>query len=137
MSAEVEGTNRVTAENIILGLAWYCPPDNLLSKQERAMRRGTRKPHILKVRHYAVSLIDFNKYLDLFLGGELSEKIGVMEMNKILLNMMLNSWIKQAYVHQFDCDSTTFKKAVNMFEHIEIANYIYGGVVEPSYKKNY
>ena len=135
MSDYVEGTNRVTVENIILGLAWYFSPENLLLKQKRAMPRGTRKPRRLKVRHYRVSLIDFNKYLDLFLGGGLSEKIGVMEIDDFFLNMMLNSWINQAYVHIFDCDSTTFKKSVNMFEHMEIVNYIYVGVVEHSYKK--
>ena len=59
-----------------------------------------------------------------------------MEMDEIFLNMMLNSWIKQAYVYLFDCDSTTFKKAVNMFEPMENKEYIYEGVVVHSYKQS-
>ena len=49
---------------------------------------------------------------------------------------MPNIWIKQAHVQVFDCDYITFKKAVNMFEHTETSDYIYEGVVEPSYKKS-
>ena len=48
---------------------------------------------------------------------------------------MRNSWSKQAYGKGFYCGSILFKKAVNMFEHMEIAESIYKGVVEPSYKK--
>ena len=35
----------------------------------------------------------------------------------------------------FYCGNITFEKAVNMFESIQIAETIYEGVVEPSYKK--
>ena len=48
---------------------------------------------------------------------------------------MHNSWSKQAYLQGFDCDSITFKKAFNIFDCMEIAESIYEGVVEPSYKK--
>ena len=48
---------------------------------------------------------------------------------------MPNSWSKQAYVQGFDCESITFKEAVNMFDCMEISESIYEGVVEPSYKK--
>ena len=47
---------------------------------------------------------------------------------------MPNSWYKHAYVKGFDCESITFKKAINMFECTEIAESIYEGIVEPSYK---
>ena len=46
---------------------------------------------------------------------------------------MSNMWIKLAYVQGFDCKSITFKKSVNLFERMEIAEYICEGVVEPSY----
>ena len=44
-------------------------------------------------------------------------------------------WSRQDYVQGFDYESITFKKTVNMFGHMEIADYIYEGVVEPSHKK--
>ena len=44
---------------------------------------------------------------------------------------MPNIWYIQAYVQGFYCESITFKKAVNMFECIELSEYIYEGVVEP------
>ena len=53
-----------------------------------------------------------------------------------LLNITSNSWSKQACVQGFDCGTITFKEAVNMFECMEIAEYIYEGVVEHSYKKS-
>ena len=62
-------------------------------------------------------------------------KISVTELNEILLNSMPNRRSKQAYVQGFYCESITFKKAVDRFEHVEIAESIYEGVVEPSYKK--
>ena len=48
---------------------------------------------------------------------------------------MPNSWSKQAYVQGVYCGSVSFKKDVNMFERMEIAESIYEGVVTPSYKK--
>ena len=36
----------------------------------------------------------------------------------------------------FDCESITFKKSVNMFERMEIAESIYEGVLEISYKQS-
>ena len=79
------------------------------------MYSGMRKPRGLKISHYAYRLIDLNKYLALFPGGKLSERIGVVGINKILLNSMPNSWSKQSYVQVFDYDSITFNKSINMF----------------------
>ena len=50
---------------------------------------------------------------------------------------MHNSWSKQACVQGFDYKYISFKKYVNMFEQIDISGFIYEGVLEPSYKKNY
>ena len=99
------------------------------------MWRGIKNPRRLKVGHYAARLIDLNEYLASFLGATLADKIEVTALDEIILNRMPNSWYKQAYVQGFDCESISFKKAVNMFECMEITEYIYKGVVEPSYKK--
>ena len=48
---------------------------------------------------------------------------------------MPTSWSKHDYVKGFDCESILFKKSVNMFERMKITEYIYEGVVEPSYKR--
>ena len=42
---------------------------------------------------------------------------------------MPNSWSRQAYVQGFYCESITFKKAVNLFDRMEISESIYKGVV--------
>ena len=47
---------------------------------------------------------------------------------------MPNIWSKLVYVQDFSYESISFKKYVNMFEHTEITESIYEGVVEPSYK---
>ena len=59
--------------------------------------------------------------------------MGITELNEILLNSITNIWSNQSYVQGFDCDTISFKKAVNMFERMEIAESIYEGVVTPSY----
>ena len=88
----------------------------------------------LKVRRYAARLIDMNEYLDSSPGTILSDKIVVTKLINILLNIMANSWSKQDYVQGLDYEYISFKKAVNMFERMEIAEYIYKGVLELSYK---
>ena len=74
------------------------------------MRRGMRKPHGLKVRRYAASLIDLSEYLASLPGATLSDKFSVTELNKFLLNSTPNIWSKQEYVHGFDCESISFKE---------------------------
>ena len=73
------------------------------------MRRATRKPHRFKVRYYVTHLIDLNEYLDSFPVAKLTDKIGMTDLNEILLNSMPNSWSKQAYVQIFDCEYITLK----------------------------
>ena len=51
---------------------------------------------------------------------KISEKICVTELNEHFLNIIPNSWNKQAYVQVFDCESITFKASVNIFERMEI-----------------
>ena len=48
---------------------------------------------------------------------------------------MPNVWNKQAYVQGFDYKTVTFKEYVNNFEHMEIVETIYEGVVGTSYYK--
>ena len=47
---------------------------------------------------------------------------------------MPNIWSKQAYDQGFDCEPILLKKLVNMFEQMNIAEYIHEGVVETYYK---
>ena len=89
------------------------------------MRRWIRNPRGLKVRRYADHLIELNKYLASLPGSDMDEKNGMTELNEILLNIMSNIWINQAYVHVFYCKSITFKYADNMFESIYIYIYIF------------
>ena len=83
----------------------------------------------LKVRSYAARLIDLNEYLASFPGENLSDKIGVTELNEILLSSISNIWYKQAYVQGFDCGSISYKKVLNMVERMEISESIYEAVL--------
>ena len=100
------------------------------------MRRGTKKSRALTIRRYAARIIDLNEYLASFTGATLNYRIGVTDLNEILHNSIPGSCSKQVYVQGFECESITFKKSVNMFEHMEISESIYEGVVEPYYKRN-
>ena len=59
-------------------------------------------------------------------------KVGVMEINKNLLNSLRNSCSKKVYAQGFDWKYITFKNDVNKFEHMEMAESIYEGVLDPS-----
>ena len=97
------------------------------------MRRCMKNSRSLKVRRYAARLIDLNEYLASFSGATMADKMGVIELNEILLNSMSHSCSKQAYLQEFYCETISFKKAVNLFERMEIAESFYEGVVIPSY----
>ena len=126
LSADAKNTETLLDVDYPLkGLAWYFHPVNSLSKQKREMRRCMKNPHILKVKRYAARLIYLNEYLASFPGETMDGKMGVTELNEILLKIMTNRWSKQAYVQGFDCDTISLKKAVNMFERMVIAERIY------------
>ena len=75
LSTDVDSTQHLTVEAIILGLGAYFSPVNLLLNKKRSVCRGMRNPHGLKVNSYTTHLIDLNKYLGLFLGGILLVKL--------------------------------------------------------------
>ena len=63
------------------------------------------------------------------------ESAETLKVNHIIRGYDLGySWSKQAYIQGFHCESVTLKKAVNMFDRMEIDESIYKVVVEPSYK---
>ena len=84
-----------------------------------------KKTGRLTAGSYAARLVDINEYLASFPGETLTDNIGITKLNEILLNSMPNSWYKQTYVQDFDCGYITFKRDVNMFERMEIVEYIY------------
>ena len=96
------------------------------------MHRGMSKLHDLKVRRHTARFIDLNQYLALLPGSTFTDKIGVTELNEILLNSMPNRWIRQAYVQGFEYENILFKESVKMFERMLITESIYEGVVEIS-----
>ena len=105
LSYGVECTEPLTVEYIIKGLVLYFFPVNFLSKQKCAMCHGMSKQCIIKVRRYINRFIDLNEYLASFSGAKFSHKIGLTELNEILLKIMPNICSKKAYVQGFDCKS--------------------------------
>ena len=61
LSAHVESRNHITVEAIMLGLSASFFPVNSPSKKKRVIYRKMRKLLGLKVRHYAVRLINLNE----------------------------------------------------------------------------
>ena len=62
-AVEVVFTTTEHLNPIIFCSCIYCFPVNFLSKQNRVMRRGMRKPRELKVRQYDAHVIYTNDYL--------------------------------------------------------------------------
>ena len=119
----------------LFGVRYILFPVITPSKEKIAMLRRMRKPRGVKVRRFAYCNIDLNKYLAVLPGAKASDKICETELYKNVLNSIPNSWSKQEYVMGFDCESITFKTAVNMFEYIKIAESIYKVISELSYRK--
>ena len=59
----------------------------------------------------------------------MTDKIGMTDIYKSLLNSMPISWIKQPYVQGFDREYIYFNKAVNIFQRMEITESIYKDLV--------
>ena len=72
------------------------------------MRLCVKNPWRLKVRRYAVRLVYLTGYLAYFTGETMAGKMGATELNEILLNSMPNSWSKQLYVKDVDCETISF-----------------------------
>ena len=85
------------------------------------MHHGMEKLHSLTARRYAEHLIYINAYLASFPGETLTDKIGVTDLNEIILNNMTNIWSKQAYLQGFDCEYITFK---NLFTCLRVYKYL-------------
>ena len=129
--AEVENIKTLNVAYYIRCLALYFIPVNFPNKSVRcATEWKTAQP---KSKTLCRALIDMNEYLAFFPGATLANNIDVTELNDITLNRIPNSQSKQPYVQGFDCESIQFKKAVNIFERMEITESIYQGVVETSY----
>ena len=73
------------------------------------MRTRVRNPRSLKSIFYFPRLIEVNEYFTVFPGADISDKVCVAELNKIVFNSMPNSLSNQAYVQVFYCEYITFK----------------------------
>ena len=63
----------------------------------------------------------------------MTDNIGMTELDEILLNIMPNGWIKQAYVQVFSCESITFKNLLTCLNIWRYLNIFMKFVVEPYY----
>ena len=100
--------NKAHLNQVILGLDMYFPL-SICYLKKCAMRRETRKPCELKMRCSATSLVNLNQYLSALTGAKASDNIDKTKLDEIILNIMPNIWIKQAYAHVFGCETITFK----------------------------
>ena len=71
------------------------------------MRCVTKKAHGLKVRHHDDHMINPNEDFYVFHWEKGSDEICKIELNKIVLNSMPNSWNNQTYMQGFDCKTIT------------------------------
>ena len=57
------------------------------------------------------------------------------EINEILLHNTTNGWDKQYFMEGFDFETATFNMSINMFECMEISEYICEGIFKPFTEK--
>ena len=98
------------------------------------MLRGRRNPHELKVNNYLALIVKLNDYLAIFPGSKEGDKLRETELNVIILHSILNGCTRQDCGQIFDFEVVTLKKAINMFDHMEVSESIYKGVLYYYYK---
>ena len=86
----------------ILALSYFLVFSTYFFLLMHCQSKSGRKPHGLKIGCYIARLIELSGYLPSFPGSTPTHKIGMTELNEILLNSTPNSWSKQAYVQGFD-----------------------------------
>ena len=89
------------------------------------MRRCMKKPRSLKMRCYAARLIYLNEYLASFPGTNISNKIGITELNEIILDSMPSSCSNKAYVQVFEYESILFKIYKNIWLYGNCRKYLW------------
>ena len=95
-----------------------------------------RKPLQLKLRQYAVHMIDLNSYVDEISGSKASEKMVRWNGMKFCLTVSQINVSGKRMFRGFILN-LLIKKSVYMFKRIYILEYIYEGVVELYYLKTY
>ena len=121
---QIGNTTTMYLSNIILGLGTYFFSFNTLYNKKRAMRHIMRNPRELKVRNYALRMVELIEYLAIFSDAQESEEIRETELNEIIFHTTPNGWISQCEMHGFYFEAVTFKKNINIFGNIEIAENI-------------
>ena len=61
----------------------------------------------------------------MFTGLDATNKIYKVKHNEVLLHIILNGWDKQKFLQGFYFEALSFKKVLNMFERIDIAESIH------------
>ena len=83
----------------------------------------------LNIRHCKKRLTNINEYLAILPGLNNPNNMDEVDLNGTHIHIIPNGWSKQAYLQGFSFESVPFKKAINMFEHMEISEKIYEEVV--------
>ena len=91
------------------------------------MGHAMRKPQDIQLKRSSAQLTELNNYLPRFPGSRNSKKMGLEELNEILLQSVPSSWARQAYIWGWDFKGRTYKDTCDMFERMEIAEAIYEG----------
>ena len=78
-------------------------------------------------------MTEINEHLHIFTGSNPNNIIRKTETNEIIMYIIPNIWGKHKSVQGFDFEAVLFKK-INIFKWMQIAESIYEGVMEPSYK---
>ena len=78
---QIGNTTTMYLSHIILGLGTYFFSFNTLYNKKRAMRHITRNPRELKVRNYALRMVELIEYLAIFSDAQEREKIRETELN--------------------------------------------------------
>ena len=88
----------------------------------------------MKIRHYAVQLLEENNFLPQFLRGNKSKNISEEELKIILLHIVPNLWGKKNHGVGIRLQEKKLPHHPNFFELMNVVEQVYKGVDTPSKK---
>ena len=120
-------------ENVLV-IGMYLFIINNIFNKKRIMYHIIRNLHASKSRLYAVSMVEPNVYLAVFLGLDTGKFFCDAELNAIMLHTMTNGWGKNYFFQGLILGRWIIRSNQYVWTYMGIEESIYEGVVETSTK---
>ena len=82
----------------------------------------------MTLKRFDARLTEMNNYIPLSPGLDASKKMTPEDLNKIILHVFRNAWVKQSYLQGWGFEIKICRETFSVFQRIEISKTLYKGV---------